>query len=273
MRTGRKQNILRKVFLTIIAIIYIIPVYMMLIGSLKDKEEAVYFNLSFPSSFHWENYAYVIEKGHVFLGYFNSILLTCLATLLVILFGSLTGIYVGRRKGNMASFIYDYFIIGLTVSFQTATTFALLKGLHLYGNRLAVILIYAGTQLPFTVMTFSSFVKGVSREIDDAALIDGCNVLSLIFRILLPIMKPIMITNLIVTAISCWNNFMIPLFYLDSASKWPIPLLVYNFFGRYARNWNFVFAMLVLTISPVVLLYLCLQKYIVEGMTAGAVKG
>lgn len=136
-----------------------------------------------------------------------------------------------------------------------------------------MILIYAAIQLPFTVMTFSSFIKGVPREIDEAAMIDGCGPLRLIFLIILPVMKPIMITNLIVTAIQTWNNFMIPLFYLDSSEKWTIPLMVYNFFGQYSRNWNYVFAMLVITILPVIILYLCLQKYIVEGMTSGAVKG
>ena len=185
----------------------------------------------------------------------------------------MAGIYVGRRKGKLVATVYNYFILGLTVSLQLATTFALLKSLNIYGTRLGVILINAGMQMPFTVMTFSSFIKGIPSEIDEAAIIDGCGSLKLIFWVLLPVMKPIMVTNLIVTAINTWNNFMVPLFYLDSAEKWPIPLMVYNFFGRYARNWNYVFVMLVITILPIVILYLCLQKYIVEGMTSGSVKG
>lgn len=269
----KKKNVLKISLLTVIACIYVIPILMMVLGSLKSKGEAIRFDLSLPVKIEWANFAHVIDQGNVFTGYFNSVLMTGTATLLILLFGSLAGIYVGRRKGRLPSFIYSYFILGLTVSFQIATTFALLKALNIYGSRLGVVLIYVSMQLPFTVMTFSSFVKGVSTEIDEAAIIDGCGSLRLIFLILLPIMKPIMVTNLIVAAINSWNNFMVPLFYLDSSEKWTIPLMVFNFYGRYARNWNYVFAMLVITIVPIVILYLCLQKYIVEGMTSGAVKG
>lgn len=269
----RKYVSVKITILSLIACVYIIPVLMMILGAFKTKGEAIRFDLSLPEKIQWENLAYVMEHGNVWTGYFNSIVMTASATFIVLLFGSLAGIYVGRRVERLSAFIYNYFILGLTVSMQIATTFAMLKSLNMYGSRAGVILIYAGMQMPFTVMTFSSFVKGIPRDIDEAAIIDGCSSIPLIFSVLLPIMKPILITNLIVTAISTWNNFMVPLFYLDSSDKWTIPIMVYNFFGKYARNWNYVFMMLLITILPVVILYLCLQKYIVEGMTAGAVKG
>lgn len=269
----RKYNFIKIPLLSLLAAIYCVPVLMMVLGAFKSKAEVVRLDLSLPEKLQWGNLEYVLENGNVLTGYMNSILMTVAATLLVLLFGSLAGIYVGRRTNKLSSYIYNYFVLGLTVSFQIATTFALLKSLNLYGTRIGVTFIYAGLQLPFTVMTFSSFVKGIPRDIDEAAIIDGCGPLTLIFSVLLPIMKPIMVTNLIVTAINTWNNFMVPLFYLDSSEKWTIPLMVYNFYGKYVRNWNYVFMMLVITILPVVVLYLCLQKYIVEGMTAGAVKG
>ncbi len=267
------KQIIKISILWLIAAIYLVPVVMLIFGSLKGPTEAMQFNLKLPSTFEWGNYEHVISKGNVLTGYFNSIVMTVSATTLVLLFGSLAGIYVGRAKTRTSEVVYNYFILGLTLSLQIAATFALLKTLNLYGSRIGVICIYTGLQLPFTVMTFSSFIKGIPREIDEAGFIDGCTILQLIFKVLLPIMSPIFVTNLIITAIACWNNFMIPLFYLSSASKWTIPLMVYNFYGMYARDWNYVFAMLVITIIPIVILYLCLQKYIVAGMTAGAVKG
>lgn len=273
MLRKKSLHLLKILLLAVVAFIYILPVWMMVLGSVKTKGEAMRFNLDLPEVLDLSGYTYVWERGNVLNGYANSLFMTVLATLLVLLFGSLAGVYVGRSKGKLANGIYHYFILGLTLTFQTATTFALLKTLGLYGSRIGVVFIYASMQLPFTVMTFSSFIKGIPRDIDEAGVIDGCSPLTLIFRILLPIMKPIFVTNLIVTAINTWNNFMVPLFYLDSSSKWPVPLMIYNFFGRYSRNWNFVFAMLIFTILPVVILYLCLQKYIVEGMTSGAVKG
>ncbi len=273
MKTKKSTSVIRFALLTILSALYLIPVYMMVLGSLKTDAEAVEFNLSLPASLQFINYYEVFERGDILIGYANSIITTSSATVLVLLFGSLAGIYVGRTNNKCSGFIYNYFILGLTLCFQTATTFGVLKVLNLYNTHLGIILIYVGLQLPFTVMTFSSFVKGVPQEIDEAGRIDGCSTLVLIFRILLPIMKPIFITNLIIVAINCWNNFMVPLFYLTSSDKRTIPLMVYNFYGRYERNWNYVFTMLVITIVPIVILYLALQKYIVEGMTAGAVKG
>ena len=121
-------------------------------------------------------------------------------------------------------------------------------------------------------MTFCSFVKSVPQEIDEAAHMDGCNFLQLVFHILFPVMKPILVTNIVVSAIDIWNNFMIPLFYLPG-TKNTIPLTIYNFYGQYARDWQYVFCALTLTILPMLILFLVLQKYIVEGMVAGSVKG
>ncbi len=145
--------------------------------------------------------------------------------------------------------------------------------LNIYGTYFSIICLFIAIRLPFTVMTFSSFVKGVPRDIDEASIIDGCSFLQLVFRVLLPVMKPILVTNIVVSAIDIWNNFMIPLFFFGSSKKWTVSLTIYNFFGQYSRDWQYVFGALTLTILPMLILFLCLQKYIVEGMVAGAVKG
>ena len=270
-KTGK--SVIRYLLLTFFSLLYLVPVVMMIFGSLKTPAEAVKFDLAPPEVYQFENYSYVIERGRVFTGYLNSLIISGSATALTLLFGSFAGIYVGRTISASSRAVYNYFIFGLTLCFQTATTFGVLKVLNLFGSHLGVILIFVGMNLPFTVMTFSSFIKGIPREIDEAGMIDGCRSFSLVFKIILPIMKPIFMTNLIIVAIGCWNNFMVPLFYLISSKKATIPLMVYNFYGRYERNWNYVFAMLVLTIVPIVILYLALQKHIVAGMTSGAVKG
>ena len=168
---------------------------------------------------------------------------------------------------------YYYFIFGLTATMQLVTTYFLLLKLHLLETYTGVIFVFVAVNLPFAVMTFASFVKGIPREIDEAALIDGCNTIQMFFKVLIPIMKPAVITNLIIAAISIWNNFQIPLYLMSSSDRTTIPMMVYNFYGLYARDWQYVFAAIMFTVLPIVILYLCLQKYIVEGMTAGAVKG
>ena len=122
-------------------------------------------------------------------------------------------------------------------------------------------------------MTFRSFVKGVPREIDEASIMDGCNFWQMTIKILFPILKPIMVTNVVITAIDVWNNFMIPLFHLGSAKKSTISMVIYSFFGRYNRDWQYVFAALMLVVLPMLIFFIILQKHIIAGMTAGAVKG
>ena len=273
MKRRKLMNGIKYIVLIVLACIYLIPIIMMLLGSVKDPAQAMLFDLSWPETFHWDNYSYVIEEGNILNGYKNRLLITGFATFFTILFGGIAGIIIGRRSDRIGTGLYYYFVFGLTMTLQTATTFWLLKVLNIYGTHFAVICIYLGMRMPFTIMTFSSFIKGVPREIDEAAIMDGCNPGQMIFRVLMPILKPVAVTNIVVTAIGCWNDFMIPLFYLGSSEKWTVPLAVYNFFGLYARNWNYVFAVLTLTVIPIVIMFLFLQKYIVSGMTAGAVKG
>lgn len=267
------MNIVKYIVFFGLAYLYLIPVIMMVFGSLKEASAALAFDLSFPETLEWSNYSYVFEKGNILNGYKNSLIITVSSTLFTIIFGGFAGIIISRRNDRITSCLYYYLIFGLTMTLQTASTFWMLTTLGLYGTRFAVIGIYIGMRMPFTIMTFTSFVKGVPRDIDEAAIMDGCSPTQLIFKVLLPILKPIAMTNVVVTAISCWNDFMVPLFYLGSAAKWTVPLAIYNFFGLYSRNWNYVFACLVLTVLPIIILFLFLQKYIVSGMTAGAVKG
>ncbi|QUI21993.1 carbohydrate ABC transporter permease [Vallitalea pronyensis] len=261
------------VILALVSLVYIIPILLMVLGSFKTQGEALLFDLSLPKEWLISNYAYVFKTGNILRGYINSIITTGGAVIITLIVGSFAGIIISRRKDWKGNALYYFFVFGLTMTLQTVTTFALLKVLKLYGTYIGVILIFVAVRLPFTIMTFASFVKGVPKEIDEAAIVDGCGPIRLVIHILLPILKPIMITNLIITTISVWNNFIIPLYYFGTSSKWTVPLTVYGFFGMYSRNWHYVFAALVLTVIPIVTLYLLLQKHIVEGMTSGAVKG
>lgn len=272
----KKKNIektLTILTLLVISSIYIIPIVMMVFGSFKTQGEALQMNLKLPEQLQFENYKHVIETGGILRGYTNSLIITILSVAIIIIFGAMTGIIISRRGDRKGRGLYYYFVFGLTSTMQMVTTYALILKLNLYGSYLSVILVLAAINLPFAVITFSSYVKGIPREIDEAATMDGCNVFQLIFKILLPIMKPITVTNLIIAAIGIWNNFQVPLYLMSSSESTTIPMMIFNFYGLYSRDWNYVFAALVITVLPIVILFLCLQKHIVEGMTSGAVKG
>ena len=160
--------------LALFALIYLVPVIMMVLGSFKTQAEASAFDLSLPSEFHPENYLHVLEKGKILNGYKNSLLVTVPATLFSILFGALAGIVLSRRRTRFSTGIYYYFVFGLTITLQIATTFAMLKVLNIYGTYLAVICLFIALRLPFTVMTMGRGSSTVSTppSIPDSAARD-----------------------------------------------------------------------------------------------------
>lgn len=268
-----KGEWLLSILLAALALVYIVPFLMMVLGSFKSQAEAAAFDLSLPSQWLFSNYTHVLESGKILSGYVNSLIITVPVTLISLVVGALAGIVISRRDDRVCKGLYYYFIFGLTLTLQIASIFFLLKALRIYGTFFSVICIFISLRIPFTVMTFCSFVKGVPKEIDEAAMIDGCNFRQMVFHVLLPVLKPIAVTNITITAIDVWNNFMIPLFYLGSAKKATVAMAIYSFFGRYNRDWQYVFGALSLAVLPMLILFIILQKYIVSGMTSGAVKG
>lgn len=257
-------------FLSVLIIVF--PLLVVFLGSFKDAPEAQAFNLALPSSWHFDNYKVVIEKGNMGQAFINSMIITVIVTVFVVVAGSLNAFVVSRKKSRYTSFVYYLFLLGMISPIQIVTTYGLLQMLHLTGTFDGVICVEIALQLPWTIFTLSGFIKSVPKELDEAAYIDGASPLTMFFKIIFPLLKPIMATVVVTTAMGAWNEFMVPLYFFNSSSKWTMPLTVYNFFGQYSSNWNYVFADLVLTALPITILYLICQKHVV-GTTAGAVKG
>jgi len=144
---------------------------------------------------------------------------------------------------------------------------------HLINTQLGIIILYATTQIPFSVFVIYAFVETIPREMDEAAIIDGCSPLQLFFFIIFPLLTPALVTTAILSFLNIWSEFLLPLYFLNSSDKWPMTLAIYNFFGQYEADWSLVSADIVLTILPVIVIYLLGQRFIISGMTSGAVKG
>ena len=151
-------------------------------------------------------------------------------------------------------------------------TYLILDVLQLFNSYLGLILVSATYGLPMSIFLYAGFMKSVPRELDEAAILDGCSPLQLVIRVIVPLVKPITVTLFIFNFIGCWNDIQVPL-YFSNTEKWNLPLTLYNFYGTYGSSWNLIFADIVLTVLPLLVLYLFCQKYIIAGMTAGAVKG
>lgn len=273
----RRKNIGRQITYAIVGYalcaVIVVPILVMLLGSFKTSGEALRFDLSLPERFMFSNYSFVFVNGKILLAFTNSLLITVSGCALTICASALCAFYVARSRSAPAKVVGKFFSIGLVAPFQIITTFALMKIMNLIGSYGGVILIYAAIQMPWSMYMFVQFIRSVPRDLDEAACTDGATPLTMFFRIVLPLLKPVTATTAIMVVINIWNDFMIPLYFFDSSRRWTLPLTVYNFYGQYFSDWNYVFADLTMVAFPVAVLYLYFQKYIIAGITAGAVKG
>jgi raffinose/stachyose/melibiose transport system permease protein len=259
--------------LWVLSIIVLAPFWMMLIGSVKDTRESAVPSMSLPSTWHFENYAIVFQRGEIGRALYNSILITGFSVVLTVLVSAAAALYLARVNTRGTRLVYNSFSLGLIAPLSMIPTIKLMQFLQINNTYVSVILLMCALNIPLTVFLCTGFVKSIPRELDEASALDGCTSFSLLRRVILPLMLPVVMTSAIIVFMGVWNSFMIPLYFLNNSSKWTLPLTVYNFFGQYSRDWNLVFADLVITSLPVLAFYLVAQRYIISGMTAGAVKG
>jgi raffinose/stachyose/melibiose transport system permease protein len=257
----------------LISAIMFAPIYLVTVNSLKDKVQASTMGVGLPTRLHWENFAIVIEKGKLVQAFANSLLYACASTLIAILLSAAAAYVLSRNRTRLNRIIYLTIIMGIAIPMNFVTLTKIMQITHLINSQIGIIVLYATTQIPFSVFVIYAFVTTIPRELDEAAIIDGCNPLQLFFRVILPLLTPALVTTAILSFLGVWSEFLLPLYFLNSSDKWPMTLAIYNFFGQFEADWSLVSADIVLTILPVIIIYLMGQRYIISGMTSGAVKG
>lgn len=272
-KADRVQRTLLDLLMVILGAVIVIPLLIVVLGSFKTSAEALVPNLKLPENWLWSNYAYVYEKGKIGQAMLNSLFLTTVVVMLCLTSSALCAFVLSRRENRYTKTVDTLFKMGMIAPMSVIPTILLVQKLHLSGTYLSAILIYTAINLPWAVFIYSNFMRGLPRTLEEAAIIDGCGPFRLFINIVFPLLKNVTVTNVVVIAMGVWNDFMIPIYFFSSSSKWTLPMSVFNFYGLYARDWNYVFADLIITALPMVLLYLFAQKYIVSGLTAGSVKG
>jgi raffinose/stachyose/melibiose transport system permease protein len=179
---------------------------------------------------------------------------------------------LSRNRSPLHRFLYFFITLGLAMPINYVTLTKVMQVTQLINTPLGILLVYAATKISFGVFLMYAFIESIPREIDEAAIIDGCGPFTLFSKIIFPLLTPAWVATAILSFLDFWSEFILPLYFLQSSAKWPMTLAVYNFFGMFESNWNLVSADIVLTILPVVVVYLMGQRYLVSGMTAGAVK-
>ncbi|NGZ74063.1 carbohydrate ABC transporter permease [Saccharibacillus alkalitolerans] len=267
------RNYMVEGFLLLASLVIILPMLIMIFGSFMNNIEVMKFTLRLPSEWHFSNYATVFKEGGLARAFWNGILITGISCVVNIVTSSAAAFILTRRETKLSNFLYMFFFMGLIAPMSVITTIRVVQWLGFYGSISSVIFIYASLNTAFSVFLYSGFIRSIPKALDEVAFLEGAGTLSVFFKIVTPLILPVNATVAIMVFMSVWNDITIPLYFLTDSSDWTMPLSVYNFYGKFSRDWNLIFADLVLTSLPVFILYLFCQKYIVSGLTAGAVKG
>lgn len=205
--------------------------------------------------------------------FFNSLLYATCSVLIIVIVVAAAAFVIARNRKGINNFIYYFILSGIAIPINNVALMKVLQALNLVNTRLGIILVYAAINIPLSLFLSYGFISTIPREIDEAAVIDGCGPIRLFIKIILPLLKPIISTLFVLNFMVVWNDFTMPLYYLNNSAKWPMTLAVYNFFGAFENSWNLVSADIILTLLPVLIIFILGQKYIVGGVSAGSVKG
>lgn len=266
--------VLKHIFIYAVLILFIIPFFLMVNNSFKTTEQFVNSPFSLPQQFRFSNYADAFQKMNFLNAIKNNIIITLISVSLIILTASMSAYFLVRNKWKINAIIYAIMVASMIVPFQAIMIplVSIYGNMELLNNKWILIFMYLGFGQSFAVFIFHGFIKNVPLEMEEAALIDGCNKMQSFFRIVFPLLKPIIVTVLILDVLWIWNDYLLPSLVLLSPAQRTLPLSTYSFFTTYSVDYAPLMAGIVLTIIPVLIAFILCQKQIVKGVVQGAIK-
>ena len=279
MKRKTASNVAIFCVLCVLVAVFLAPILFVLMNSFKGKLYISNNPFSFPDAETFAgltNYAVGIEKTEFFSAFGWSLFITVFSVAAILLFTSMTAYYLTRVKSKVTNTLYYMYVFSMIVPFQMVMfTMSKLANIFHLNNPVGMVILYLGFGAGLSVFMFCGFIKSIPLEIEEAAMIDGCNPLQTFFGVVMPILKPTAITVAILNAMWIWNDYLLPYLVIGLNTPYKtIPVAVQYLIGSYgARDMGAMMALLVLSIIPIVIFYLACQKYIIEGVVAGAVKG
>ncbi len=262
--------------LVVVGIVFIVPFVFILLTAAKTPGEAALFEFSWPSQFQlFENISQVMQVGdnRMALAIWNSLILTVCSVTLIVLVSALVAYTIQRRNDRVASAVNSIIFVGLVLPPAIVPTVFVLQWVGLYKTLIGLILVEVALAMPFAIVTLRAFIGTIPREIDEAAIMDGASPLRLFFSVILPLLRPALVTVIRTSSIAIYNDFSNPLYFLPGAKNVTAQLTLFSFMSQFSSQWNLLFADVVILTIPPLILFMFFQRQIVSGMTAGAVKG
>ncbi len=279
MKAKKISDAIIFVILCVLVVLFITPVYFVVMNSFKGKLYISDNPFALPTAETFSrltNYINGIQKTNFFGAFGWSVFITVFSVAAILLFTSMTAYYIIRVKGRVTSILYYMFVFSMIVPFQMVMfSMSKLANLTHLNNPVGIVFLYLGFGAGQSLFMFSGFIKSIPLEIEEAAMIDGCNPLQTFFGVVMPILKPTAITVSILNAMWIWNDYLLPYLVIGLSTHYKtIPVAVQYLVGSYgAKDMGAMMAILVMSIVPIIIFYLACQKYIIEGVVAGAVKG
>ena len=255
--------------------IFIVPFLFMLTNSLKDRKEANQLTLSLPEVFQWSNYKEVLtyNNGIVLTAFKNSLIITICSVIILVITCAMSGYILQRRNDKKMTVFNAVIMAGLMIPPAILPTISLMQSLHVYKTLFGMIMVEVALQTPFTVMLYRGFMSSIPVELEEAGYIDVCNRRRMFASVIFPLLKPVTATVVILNAVTVFNDFTNPLYFLPGNKNATVQLTLYNFMGQFSSSYNMLFADVIVITIPMLILFIIFNKRIVDGMVAGSVKG
>ncbi len=263
------------IFLILLAIIYIVPLLWVLITSLKDDSTLMLSPWAMPAKLEWGNYEFAWTKGHLGTAMLNS-LIVCTTTLVVsMLFGSMAAFAIAKLRWKLSKLSLYYFLIGMMIPIHTILIplFVQFSGWKMSNSLIGIIIPYITFSLPITIYIMVGFFEGIPNELFEAACIDGCSVYKMFGTVAIPLAKTGFMVTGLMSFVSNWNELLLAMVFISDEAKKTLPVSLTKFVGPYHTNYCQMFAAIMIAIVPTIIAYVAFANQIVEGLTAGAVKG
>lgn len=274
-KSYRISTFITELLMILLALVFLVPFYFLFVNSVKTFGDLLTNAASWPQAFEWSNYQRAWEITNFPKVLTNSLIVTVISNLLLVLISSMTAYRMVRHNTRFNRVLFTLFVAAMVIPFQSIMI-PLVKVTSTVGimnSHWGLIICYLGFGVPMSVFLFHGFVKSVPVEIEEAARVDGSNAYGVFFRIVYPLMRPMYVTIIILNTLWIWNDYLLPSIVLQDAELHTIPIATYAFFGQYTKQWDLALPALVLGITPIILFFLLMQKHIIQGITAGSVKG
>jgi raffinose/stachyose/melibiose transport system permease protein len=263
-----------EVVMLVVALLFLSPLVILINISLKPSSEALHDPLALPTSVDFTNFAQAWAQGDLGTAVVNSAVIAGLSVVVLVLLGSTAAFYFARKLNRVSTVLYFVVLLGLMIPLQLGMVplYRMMSSAGLLGTYTSLILFYAGSQLPFTVFLYAGFLRATPRDFEEAAHLDGAGWWSTFWFVVFPLVRPVTVTVVLLDMIDVWKDFLTPLLYVGGSAQQTLPVAIYAFQGEFVSQWGIIFAGVIISIIPIMVIYIFLQRFIIGGF-AGGLKG